>query len=264
MVALDLMHSGYSNRHHGVPRSFLGSSEGKRNLTIVDAQEHEDFHDMAGHLPPDYFVRRAALSMIDWKDTRGHSIPLYVYYGLLEEMTATKWHDMYQPGTIRTHMKVDEEKASFAKTSIHIQTHLCSEQYAVGDAINAVLHNGNISPERTSFRSDMTSFFNRENPAEALRQYLLDENNERDLKWVKPLDVSVRSRLLTTLQRVKPEKPGRFYQRNIEDLLERHRSLLMECMNNWEPRISDFEPFIQMHREIPFFNKYLSLKENSA
>jgi hypothetical protein len=50
----------------------------------------------------------------------------------------------------------------------------------------------------------------------------------------------------------------------MEDLLETHRNLLRECMNKWEPRVTDYEAFIQTHREIPFFNKYLSRKESFA
>jgi hypothetical protein len=258
------MHSGYSNRHHGVPRSFLGSGEGTLNLTIVDAQEHADFHEMAGHIPPDYFVRRAVLSMIDWKDSMERRLPSFIFFDLLDELTIKNWHSMYQPGTIRTQIKGDHEKESFAKASIHVHTYLCNEQYAVGDAINAVLRNGNISPERTGFREDITSFFDRDNPAEALRHYLLADNDKGDLKWVKPFDPGIRSRLLSTLRQVKPEKPGRHYKRNVEDILETHRDRLVGCINQWQPRISDFESFIQMNGEVPFFKRYLTLKGNSV
>jgi hypothetical protein len=255
------MSSGYSNRHHGVPRSFLGSGEGNRNLSIVDVQEHAQFHEVAGHIPPDYFLRRSILSTVDWRTDMGEALPSDVYFQILDELTVPDWRSMYEHGSIRTHMSAEHDRPLFAKAAIHVQNHVCAEQYAVADALNAVLRNANVSPERTAFRDRLGKFFGNDNPAKALRTFLID-SNDHDLKWVKPLSQSVRSRILTALTEAKPERPGRYFRRNMEDILEEHRQRLQACIDLWEPRVSQFESFIMQHRELPFFQRYLSVKEN--
>lgn len=249
------MHLGYSNRHHGVPRSFLGSSE-KGNLSIVDAVEHSDFHTMAGHLPPDYLMRRAILSAADWRDEDGKALPPSVFEGLLEELTVPDWKKMYQPGTIRDAFRDEPEEIQFAKAAIHIQMQICREQYDTADALNATLRQRHLSPKRVAFRGAMNEFFLHSNPADAIRQYLLDVN-DNDIKWVKPLSLSVRSRLLTVLRDGKPEKPARNNQRDMHDVIQEHRDRLVMCMNSWEPRITEFETVIAQNRAIPFFRQFL-------
>lgn len=245
-----------SNRHHGIPRSFLGSSD-DRNISIINAQEHADFHAVAGHLPPDYFLRRMILSVVNWKNDRGKSLPANVFQGFLEELTSDKWSQMYQLGTIQEIDKSETEDDIFlARTAIHIQQQICREQYDTADAFHAICQRQHLSPRRVAFRNAAMDFLGRDSPTEALRRYLLD-TSYHDIKWVKPLSLSVRSRLLTLLRKGAPEKPSRHRQRDILDSMEYHRDRLLTCMATWEPRISDFTSVISKHSDIPFFQDYL-------
>lgn len=254
------MQRSYSNRHHGVPRSFLGSSEGDGNLTVVDAEEHTRFHEMAGHLPPDYFIRKAILSAVDWRSSMGKVLPVEIFANVLDEVRAGNWHSMYQDKTVRTRMHSENENHSFARAAIHIQNHLCDEQYAVSDAIYAVQRNGNIAPERVGFREDILDFFQKENPFAAIRAYLLD-STKTDLKWVKPLELQIRSRLLEILRKSQPENKGDYHKRNMEDLLQQHRECLIDCINGWEPRIQKFETFIMQNSRKILYKEFLDRRK---
>ncbi len=252
------MQLGYSNRHHGVPRSFLGSSD-QSNLSLVDAEEHGLFHAMAGHLPPDYLMRRAILSAADWTDKEGKALPAPLFEGMLAELTPSDWKQLYQPGTIRETFQDVYEEVTFAKAAIHVQMQICREQYDVADALHATLREKHLSPKRVAFRHAMGSFFYHTNPADAIRQYLLDVN-EHDIKWVKPLSMSVRSHVFNVLREGKPERPARNRRRDIYDSLEDHRDRLITCMERWEPRVSEFETVIAHNRAIPFFNQFLNVR----
>ncbi len=257
------MQLGYSNRHHGVPRSFLGSSE-QSNLSLVDAEEHGLFHAMAGHLPPDYLTRRSMLSSVDWTDRYGKMLPAEVFEDVLNELTPSDWGSMYQPGAIRSGFQHEWEEKDFAKGAIHVQMQICREQYDVADALNSTLRRQHLSPRRVYFRNAISNFFHEENPTDVLRKYLLDVS-DHDVKWIKPLSMSVRSRLLTALKDGKPEKPSVRRSRDMEDIMVEHRRRLASCMHSWEPRVTTFETFIASHTEtVPMFRDYLQFRERQA
>jgi len=226
------------NDHHGVPQSFLGSNDGKTNITRMPVSLHNAFHHMAGHLPPASFMRKLMLSSVNWHEEDGKMLPPGLCKDVLEEFTPKDWRHLYQNGAIRP---VDEQNATNGQTksAIHIYLNLWEEQRLVADAFQALGVSQYISKDSRAFTKDAMLFFNTDNPVNAMHGYLTAENDHEQRLWTKPLRNNLNREMSKLTASVVTEHLTLTSRKKLLQTLNDHHMRLSDRAKQWEPVMAD-------------------------
>ncbi|MDD4627906.1 MAG: hypothetical protein PHE68_00740 [Candidatus Peribacteraceae bacterium] len=224
--------------HHCVPHSFDGAAT-RVNLSKVTQAEHNSFHQMTGHSPPDFFLRRFLIGSVGWMDQKGRSLSPSLYQDVLSILTPNDWRDLYQTGTfIVPHGRDQGEALRKAKAAFHVAWYLDREMSLIMDQIGLLgIHK--LPPYGTvQEMQGIHHFFGKDRPHVLMRTFLLDGQDAGELKWVKSLREDVRQELLTVLRTTKLERlTSNGSSQRIFDLLLDHHSRLVECTKNWQPNL---------------------------
>ena len=226
--------------HHCVPHSFDGAGN-RVNLSKVPERDHNNFHHMTGHSPPDFFLRRFLIGSVAWQDNRDRSLPPGMYSDVLSILTPEDWRTLYQPGTFVTPHPHDEGEAlRKAKAAFHVAWYLDREMSLIMDQIGLLgIHK--LPPLGTAQEMQgIHHFFGKDRPHVLMRMFLLDGQEVGELKWVKPMRADIRQELLKILRTSKLERlTANGSSRKIFDLLLDHHARLVECAKIWQPNLRD-------------------------
>lgn len=250
------MLDGSTNLHHGVPRSFTGAFI-QQNISKVDRQEHEDFHAMAGHLPPDFFVRKIVLSSVDWKNAEGLVLPIGFFRDMLGQLLCDDWRKLYKNGVFARPNNDIRGIESDALKSIHVHSHIAAEGYLNAGALEFLHAGTHIPPQDVGYLNNAMNYFEEESPTGVLNAFLRSSNDKGDIKWSKPLLSSVRRDLLETIRLARPEQMRRSYHDRMEHVLESHRAFLRTTAVHWKPNTADYQSIIERNYRQPAFSAFL-------
>lgn len=226
--------------HHCVPHSFDGASSNV-NLSRVWEEEHHQFHETTGHLPPDFFLRRFLIGNVTWTDGKERSLPPGVYKDVLSLLTPEDWHSLYQPGTFNTaHPRNEGESLRRAKAAFHVAWYLDREMSLVMDQIGLLgIHKMPPYSVEREMRA-VHQFFGKDRPHVLMRMYLLEQDERSERKWAKPMRDDVRKDLLQILRtsKLEPLYANGSLQRIFDHLLSHHERL-SRCAGIWQPNLRD-------------------------
>ncbi len=229
------MYSGYSNRHHGVPRSYTGSND-DCNLSEIDPiDEHIGFHRLFGHFLPCSFGRELDLASMDWTSSSGGSLPVAYIRDKIHQLMPYDWKMNYAPGVIRPADHHINETGYWARASAHLNNALVNQTYMTADALEWLKKGQHLKPASHGLREDAHDFFGGSTPAESFYYFLQARNGKGDHKWSKAFDPSIRAQLIRISRHVKPEPMRQRHRNELIDLLEQHRDDLYRCVQSWEP-----------------------------
>ena len=248
---------GASNEHHGLPRSFTGSSD-ICNLTRVNEYEHEEFHTMAGHAPPDFFIRTLMLSSIRWRDENDKGIPPAMIADVINAVMKDDWRDNYSKKAFLSPEKCPQSFHRFAIASIHIHEHLLREQQLTCQSAKRIFKAKKSAEDAVLFRQSAAAFFhvNDADPLKTISRFLTSESRIHGIKWSKPLHNDIRSALVEIV-RHPTEYIGKRRSETIRDVLSQHRENLVSCLSHWQPNISAYLPYIQNKAKERMFQLFL-------
>lgn len=227
------------NDHHGVPQSFLGSNDGDTNLTRLAVPLHNAFHQMAGHLPPASFIRKLVLASVNWHENDGKMLPVGFYRDVLEVLTPKDWRHLYHNKAIRPVHSEGSATNSQTKSAIHIYLNIWEEQRMVADAIQGLGVAQYISKESRIFSNEAMLFFQTDNPADAIREYLVAENDSGQRLWTKPFTNSTQENMVGLTSFVETEQLTLDTRRQLLQVLNDHHVRLGERAKQWQPVMSD-------------------------
>ncbi len=248
---------GQSNRHHGVPRSFTGEDDEVWNLTVVDEMEHGKYHQMSGHLPPDFLIREIVATSGSYRDASGHKLPLSFTHDVLKMLLPFDWRSLYVPQAVKKPQENGSDRDLFARSAIHVHNHIHKEISTVSNAIRLLTYRTPLPNHLRIFNSNFRKFFGEENPAQAIRSLLIAKTENNDLKWVKPMQPSLRSNLLDATLRARPEALSQKSRRKMNQLFHDYHGVLINRLDIWQPLPNDYLPVIEERATEPFYQEYL-------
>lgn len=228
------------NDHHGLPRSFLGSSDQTVNISRLYKYEHDAFHQVAGHLPPDGFLRTVTLSSIGWKNPSGLSIEEDFYRELLSQLTPLTWESMYQRAAINHFLRQDEPDR-YGMAALHMHQLLQSEMRVVRQIIQSLLVGSLEQTQPLQKTIRYLDFFRRDNPVSAMYAFLTEISEDGDKKWAKPLNPSVYSKLCSVTKNPLLVYRRRSTYSHLLKLMEGHLQRLVVVSREWTPHLREVE-----------------------
>lgn len=226
--------------HHCVPHSFDGAA-GRVNLARVTEGEHNRFHLMTGHSPPDFFLRRFLIGSMAWEDRNGRSLPPGIFQDVLSILTPEDWRTLYRSGTfIVPHPHDEGEALRKAKAAFHVAWYLDREMSLTMDQIGLLGIHKRPPIGLAQESQGIHHFFGKDRPHVLMRTFLLDGEDKGELKWVKSMREDVRQELLKIIRSTRMERLLRNgASQRIFDLLLDHHARLVECAKIWQPNLRD-------------------------
>jgi len=227
-----------TNQHHGMPRSFDGGNDSSVNITTIDIEEHDLFHQLAGHLPPDFLIRQKVLETIGWHDGKFRMLPPSFYDDMFAILTPHDWRELYHSRTFRMPSSAQKAKSHAA---LHIFTSLGAEITQIHDAI-ACLGGSKDYIAQTSQNAlkNFMFFFRAKSPVRSMQNYLADTNEVREYKWTKPLIQSTRRDLGTALSDTRLETMTANSHERIIWILRNQKKHIERSQEEWEPTFDQY------------------------
>lgn len=238
-------HSVKKNEHHGVPRSFLGSSTSE-NLTKLYAAEHTEFHAIAGHIPPDAFLRIQTLQFCTWHDGEGKMIPVSLIEELLVSTSDTDWTTPYEPQAIFSIENSSANRVTMA--AVHLRRLLLQER----SLLSRLLHfkaeqRKSIVPLEKIQRT--FEFFGTENLLDVFRDFQASRTSTQERKFTKPCTPDYHGRICSVLHEAQPERRTRPLNQRIDEVLVQQWQNLQSRFQTYTPKLEDYpEAIIEFHR----------------
>lgn len=235
------------NEHHGLPRSHGGSSH-QSNLTTVDEQRHNDWHGIVGHPTPDGLIRHLLL-------VRSTRLRLALPPSVIEDSLAILKPDdlerIYESKALIATGQRAEGIRNATRHRIHRWNHM-SEELRLADQVVAALSGSKDLPkEAADVSDDLQGFFQTADPAEHIRQILLEEDPRNgQVAWSKPILPGVRSNLLDVLKGAKAERQTEVQQQQLLDVLFGHLEAVERQRHRLKPSLEELQDYQHWRQDV--------------
>lgn len=235
-----------TNKHHGVPYSFGGSNNVESNISYVEIGEHNMFHKVTGHLPPDFLMRLNVIRMVGWGDSKGR-VPTAEYFGdMFSVLTPDSQNSLYNRKAIRP---VDSmTRAMQSQIALHVFNALGEESRYIHDAIKYLGGSKDYVERETRYRLEtFMAFFRNSNPIRAINSYLTDTNEDGQLKWTKPLNPNIQADVKQISNTTRLEYVSSQWVARMIRILSGQKKEVEKRQETWQPSLHGYIQDIATH-----------------
>lgn len=223
------------NEHHGVPRSFLGSSVDE-NITKLYADEHAAFHKLAGHVLPDAFLRLQTLHTAFWTSHSGKMLPVGLVRDLLATTSDLNWRTPYTHEAIHDVSAVGQKRVMMA--SVHLRVLLLKERRILLNLCRSILLEEKLDDSHCQIVQNTMNFFGSNDPIQALWGFQMSKTSKHERKYTKPCNPTYHYDVSHALSSAHLEHRSRHDRAIFE-------AILFEQLNNVNLRIESHQPKLE-------------------
>ena len=222
--------------HHNVPRSRGGS--GKRvNLSPIDPDRHDRYHEFAGNALPSEMLRMLATDAVGY--ARHRTIAPYQLRTIYEVAHVADWSEIYKGKAVVPSGTVEAFENHPNKFYLHATRHQVAELFHIDGSLEGLAHGSGYGWEKANLLRQACRFFDTpDDPMGAMRQ-LLTERFKGSYTWVDSLEDDVRETLTTTLESSGLVELTRGVSMELRGIVAKQRSEVAAVYHRWAKAYQD-------------------------
>lgn len=222
--------------HHNVPRSRGGS--GKRvNLTPVDPDRHDWYHDMTGNSLPSEFLRLLGTDTVGYG--RHRTIAPYQLRAIYDMAHVENWSDLYKEKAIVPSGTVESFEHHPHKFYLHATRHQVEELFHLDCALAGLETGEGFGWQKTRLIKQACRFFDSQDDPMGSMDELLSERRGERYTWVDSLHDDVRDALHTTLNSSELVQLTRGVAIELKGIVAKQRGRVAGMYHEWMKAYQD-------------------------
>ncbi len=222
--------------HHNVPRSRGGS--GKRvNLSPVDPDRHDWYHDMTGNALPSEMLRLFATDAVGYG--RYRTIAPYQLRAVFDMAHVENWSELYKEKAVVPSGTVESFEHHPHKFYLHATRHQVEELFHLDCAMAGLETGEGFGWQKTRLIKQACRFFDtQDDPMGSMTEMLSERRGER-YTWVDSMHHDVRDSLQSTLGSSELVQLTRGVSMELKGIIAKQRNRVADVYHEWMKAYQD-------------------------